>query len=193
MKCTRCDRTETALWYRKRTPKPICCSCYRKEYVANNREKALAAQRKANASGKSKQARKDYAQTKAGKASKSKYDKKYYRANPEKMRAKRDTDEQRARHSDHYQNNKPYYTEKSIRRSRHLDEASLGGLHKSKTVEVYQTCPEGYEVDHIVPIKGYDYIDGKRQQVVSGLHVYWNLQHLSKEENRRKSCNLYSS
>lgn len=41
----------------------------------------------------------------------------------------------------------------------------------------YENCPPGYQVDHVIPLRG---------RLVSGLHVLNNLQYLTKEENAKK-------
>lgn len=54
-------------------------------------------------------------------------------------------------------------------------------VSKKDLLAFYAACPKGKEVDHIVPLKGI--IDGRP---VSGLHVPWNLQYLTKYANRKK-------
>lgn len=54
----------------------------------------------------------------------------------------------------------------------------LSTIERSKITKMYLECPEGMQVDHIIPLRG---------RLVSGLHVLSNLQYLSTEDNREKS------
>lgn len=52
---------------------------------------------------------------------------------------------------------------------------------KTELRAIYDNCPDSYEVDHIIPIKGKN---------ICGLHVPWNLQYLTPKENKQKGTSV---
>ncbi len=50
-----------------------------------------------------------------------------------------------------------------------------------KIKEIYRNRPEGYEVDHVIPLQG---------RIVCGLHCEDNMQYLTKINNQRKHAQL---
>jgi hypothetical protein len=57
----------------------------------------------------------------------------------------------------------------------------LNAEHAAHIKRIYDNCPPGYHVDHIVPLIN---------DQVCGLHVPWNLQYLRADENIRKGNRL---
>lgn len=64
----------------------------------------------------------------------------------------------------------------ALRRARKL-QATPAWVDRAALTTIYAQCPAGYVVDHIVPLVN---------PLVCGLHVPWNLQYLTREENGRK-------
>lgn len=66
-------------------------------------------------------------------------------------------------------------------KKRHLRLRTPTWVDKKVLSAVYAACPEGFHVDHIIPLRG---------ATVSGLHVPWNLQYLPAKDNMQKSNKL---
>lgn len=108
---------------------------------------------------------------KANKATEAIRNAKYYKKNKEKVSE---------RHRIYYQNNKWMYHLAFLRRKEVIKRATLPG-YEEEIKEIYENRPEGYHVDHIIPLQG---------ETVCGLHVPCNLQYLPAAENIAKGNKL---
>lgn len=77
--------------------------------------------------------------------------------------------------------NAPYFKEYYARHRAKKRNATPPWVDIDTLRLVYNRCPEGFHVDHIVPLNGRD---------VCGLHVPWNLQYLPANANLLKSNKL---
>ena len=80
--------------------------------------------------------------------------------------------------SKHYQENKPLYNAKSAKYRASKLQRTPEWSSNEEIKEIYKNCPEGYHVDHVIPLQG---------ELVSGLHVAENLQYLTAHDNLAKS------
>lgn len=88
----------------------------------------------------------------------------------------------RARVREWYHNNKDIALEGMRRRTIKVAQATSKWANLEKIKKIYKNCPEGYHVDHIVPLTN---------SLVCGLHVEYNLQYLTAKENQQKSNKFY--
>lgn len=109
--------------------------------------------------------------------------------NPEKKKAF--NDKVRAKRRDaHNAYNRQWFSENKALRSHYEQkrrasklQASVPG-YEAELRRIYELCPEGFTVDHIVPLKG---------RTVCGLHVPWNLRYITLSENSQKNATFIES
>lgn len=70
------------------------------------------------------------------------------------------------------------YSDRGAKQRTKVSKAMPPWVDEFKIKEIYSKCPDGYHVDHIIPLQGIN---------VCGLHVPWNLQYLPAKDNISKS------
>jgi hypothetical protein len=128
-----------------------CKACHASSYYTKDHRRELSQRFRANNSGYHKE------WNRANRDKRREYDKRWRSNNKDAVNAKNSSRFHRAKAQ------KPKWAD------------------MSKIREFYRNCPDGYHVDHIIPLRG---------ETVSGLHVEENLQYLPALDNIKKS-NLF--
>ncbi len=81
------------------------------------------------------------------------------------------------RNSRYAKSNNKKLAARNARRRATLLQATPIWVDNSQLIKIYMECPINYEVDHIIPLNS---------PIVCGLHVPWNLQYLTRRDNRSK-------
>lgn len=152
----------------------ICRPCYQADYRKNNAEKRAAY---------AKEYHKDYYLR--NKEQILEKNRAWFRANPERKKelyrewCKNNPEKYKARVKRLREQNAEYYKQynRSYGRKKRVKEATPKWVDKKQLKKIYMERPEGFHVDHVIPING---------KGVCGLHVPWNLQYLPASVNIKK-------
>ena len=156
---------------------------YKKEYNTTNKEKMEKVRKKYVKNNKEKLSLRRNEYYKRNKVQHNNASKLYYKENKNKMcqinKLWYESNKERAKelHKLNYIENKTDYIARTAKRRAIKIKATLNG-YDSEIKEIYTNCPEGCHIDHIIPLNN---------PIVCGLHVPWNLQYLTAEENLSKS------
>lgn len=108
----------------------------------------------------------------------------HYNADPEKHRQRtkeyyQEHKEARLEYNQAYRIANPdIYAEHGLKRRTQQTNATPSWANHEEINTIYLNCPQGYHVDHIIPLQG---------KLVCGLHTENNLQYLTASENMSKS------
>jgi hypothetical protein len=166
--CTRCK--EFKFWDKFYTQKKSWCKscCIKQDKFAPSKQPSIRREWHRQYYQRTKEKKRAYYLK--HKEEKVSYDKEYKQKNRSKI-----TQGKRRHYEKYYPEHKKEYTSRTaLRRAK---PSWLTQEQLNQMSELYVARPEGYEVDHIVPLQG---------KTVCGLHVPWNLQYLTKKENRSK-------
>lgn len=188
--CRKCNIEKTEMnFYKAKSNKDglnnQCKNCFKEEVKTNTSKKdKLVIKEKNKEWRKIRMENPDYRKSLNQKG------KKYYKENKEQHRKsmtewyENNKEAYLLGRKDYYKNNKADFRKRDAnRRALELNAVlkNLCPIIKQELKVIYKNCPEGYEVDHIIPLNN---------SIVCGLHVPWNLQYLTIEENRKKSNKL---
>jgi len=84
----------------------------------------------------------------------------------------------------HYLEHKAEYVSRKLKRRRYVQLTTPSWANLTEIATIYKNCPEGYHVDHIIPLRG---------DSVCGLHVEHNMQYLSAFDNLSKGNSFNSA
>jgi hypothetical protein len=157
----------------------LCKKCYHKSWYEKNKEKKLAQNRAWELNNKEKRKIIKTRTNTKNRLSNREKGRKRYQANKEQLRQK--SSEYKKNHPEKIKDYKREYGRKTghayEKSRRFAGHRTVSKQFRQELVDFCKNTPEGYHVDHIIPLKGKE---------VCGLHVPWNLQYLTKSENCKK-------